>query len=220
MTNWNVKYADTRDPAGSPQGRSGGADDRPPGPNRRVLLRTFQDLHQEPKNGIDEIRHKSVFQLTVSRSLCSGECFFTQRNVPQGGLHMVPPPLPVPTSAISMQSAVCKHMVSLNIVTWEMSSFSRPFKALHMLKSALLDGLSPHSGTDQTKLAITWSYTKRVIAFSISSTYLNYMCSCEIKAQSWVDFNLCLLTVHLDCLCCRHTPKFFNIWPVILYLNW
>lgn len=42
---------DPSDSSGFQQGRSGGADDRPPGSGRRVRLRPLQDLHREPENG-------------------------------------------------------------------------------------------------------------------------------------------------------------------------
>lgn len=118
------------------------------------------------------------------------------------------PSPPLPTSAISMQSALCKHMVSLNSVTWEMSSFSRPSKTLQMLKPGVLEWtFSPPRKRPNNACNNTVSYRQSNCIFQ-SHLLISIICAAVKSTHGAEWFLICDSRLFLfGCLCCRHTPR-------------
>lgn len=139
---------------GSPQGRSGGAHDRPPGSSRGVLLWTLQDLHQEPKNG-----RRHMFLNNKNHLVCvfwhllrtRGGCICATNRLPpvysaalfshskmfvkQGGLHPEPPLWQL---ACNQHSENTWFHLAVHL-TWEMSVFTRHSQAFQPFEPAAFE---------------------------------------------------------------------------------
>lgn len=132
---------------------------------------------------------------------------FSQRNACSTGWAAHAPPLL--TSAISMQSALCKHMVSLNSVTWEMSSFSRPSKTLQMLKPAVLEWTFPPPGKRPNNACNnTASYQESNYIFL--SHLLISITRAAVKSTHGAEWILICASRRFlfGCLRCRSVPVF------------
>lgn len=148
------------------------------------------------------------FDISASR-----RTIFSQRNACNAGC---PPPLL--TSAISMQSALCKHMVSLNSATWEMSSFSRPSKTLQMLKPAVLEWtFSPPGKRPNNACNNTASYQESNYIFL--SHLLISITRAAVKSTHGAEWILICASRRFlfGCLRCRSVPVFV-FWGFFLTL--
>lgn len=181
------------------------------------IPRSSSGIPERYGTGMPQLSFSQLALMSVHSEL------FSQRNAcsPGWAAHGAPPP----TSAISMQSAFCKHMVSLNSVTWEMSSFSWPSKTLQMRKTAVLEWtFSPPRKRPNNACNNTVSYRESNCIFQ-SHLLISIICAAVKSTHRAEWFLICDSRRFLfGCLCCRHTPGFlFTLqvfWPLILHLIW